>query len=303
MLMFKKKQLSFETYSPSGLAKPGALLKILLTTSIISPALGIAYAMALHLIPIIQIEFLWCAIYAGIIYVAAGILIERLHVRAPMKAALVVLFASIPGLITHWIYFCAKMFSNLRPQLSITEIAKHFIQNPTDMIQFMSALNRHGHFHISSSSSKTPISGDMLTAIWIIEAVVMTIGPAYLVYTASQAKAMPYSEKAGAWSKPQTCQKKIRLVSNPQKFIDAINAGTFEELLYPCSTAYAELTIFSNPADPDFHHISVKNTITTTTKPRLIKSLSPTVKSESAEPITLARIPAETAAKLHSLLS
>lgn len=278
-------------------------MKIFLTTSIISPVLGIAYAMALHVIPIIQIEFLWCAIYAGIIYIAAGILIERLHVRAPMKAALVILFASIPGLIAHWIYFCAKMFSNLGPQFSITETAKHFIQNPSDMMQFMSALNRHGHFHLSSSSSKTPISGDMLTAIWIVEAIVMTIGPAYLVYTASYAQSMPYSEKTGTWSKPQTCPKKIRLVSNPQKFIDDINAGTFETLLYPINTAYAELTIFSNPADPDFCHISVKNTITTSTKPRLIKSLSPTVKSESAETVTLARVPAQTAAKLHSLLS
>jgi len=190
-------------YVPSGKFSPASIIYFLLLSFIAFPILGLLYAYCIWYIPFIYINFL---IAAGVGFVAGlltnAIVIGKGKVRNVLIA---VIFGILAGFITlyfHWAVWvdlvinAGESYGNSTIGITTSNI-KIFdvfalVLQPGVLFEYIGKINEFGTWGIKGST----VSGGFLTAIWIIELLII-VGISILV---SFPKAQqPFCERSNSW--------------------------------------------------------------------------------------------------------
>jgi len=246
-------------YTPSG-RTPILGLLLMITLGVLAGAvLSVAYILAIHYIPFIYVNFM-ATLFFGI---GVGKVLEKAvrfgHLRSPFKTILTALLVGLACVWLQWVFFFA-FFVSKGGGHPLAEVYLHYLSNPAALWDAMVTLSAKGHWGIGKSGGA--VSGPLLIGVWIIEAGIISLLPAWYVRTAARA---PYSEKTRRWAKEEVLEPQFAQSEEPRAFREALETGNFD-LLEPAASgaAYMATTLYHAPDDTECLFLTLTNVTTTT---------------------------------------
>jgi len=209
-------------YQPSGRFSPSSFLYFILASAIAIPLLALAYTYLIWYIPFFYINLF---ITAGFGF-AAGIVISHLAIKIGKvrNATLALIFGLLGGLIA--LYFSWAIWVDLvfnigesygNSRIGITTSNIEFLQvfglilNPDTLFELIAEINKTGTWGIRS----TPVSGTMLTIIWVIEFLIVLILSVMFPYIKAKT---PFCEMDNKWFKEEELPA-FNYIKNPKEMV------------------------------------------------------------------------------------
>lgn len=190
-------------YVPSGKFSPTSFIYFLLLSFIAFPILGLLYAYCIWYIPFIYINFL---IAAGVGFVAGlltnTIVIGKGKVRNVLIAAIFGVLAGFITLYFHWAVWvdlvinAGESYGNSRIGVTVSNVkifqVFSLVLHPDVLFELIGEINEFGTWGIKGST----VSGGFLTAIWIIELVIIVGISTLMSFIKAQ---QPFCERSNSW--------------------------------------------------------------------------------------------------------
>jgi len=208
-----------EIYKPSGKVSPVSVGILLAVSLIVTPLLAVVYVLIQNVMPLIYLNLLLTIGFGfALSYVIGYAVIKTGKVRSP-KVAIVfgVVAAAIAGYIQWGIWLNHKLAED---GLSFAT-AFSLLTQPDLMLNIIREINQIGHFSIGKfGRDGAPISGGMLSAIWIGEAAIITGIAVFRPFIMSK---LPYCEDHNKWFKKSALEP-LGLIEQPAELLQKIEA-------------------------------------------------------------------------------
>jgi uncharacterized membrane protein YedE/YeeE len=228
-----------ESYKPSGKVSPVSVALLLGTGLFVTPLLGLVYVLIQDFMPLIYLNFLLTIGFGfALSYVTGYAVIKPGKVRNPYIAiAFSLVGVAIAGYI-HWGIWLNFMLD--RSDVSITNIA-FLLTNPDVMVDYIKIINQEGIWSVGKVGREgSAVNGDMLSFIWISEAVIIGGLATKVPYKLSR---QPYCETHNKWFEKSELEP-LNLIEQPEELLQKIEAND--------ATAFNALERANRP-DENFH--------------------------------------------------
>ncbi len=266
-------------YSASGKYSPLSFILWIVLALTALPLLAAIYAYAIWYIPIPYLNFFITGIFGFLIgLVISQVVLKIGKVRNTKLAIAFVVFGALTALYIHWAVWI-DLAMNISGTMGNEDIGIatstikfneviNLILQPSVLFEIMGDLNEVGVWGFQGGT----VSGGFLTAIWIIEIlVVLFVSFAYGIGQASK----PFCEEENEWFKENELSP-VSVFRDAPNLLDALSSGNMEVLdgmLAPApnisSDHHAKLTLFDAKTGENF--VSIVNEIAKTTDKGEIK--------------------------------
>ena len=253
-------------YQPSGKFSPSSFLYFTLTAAIIIPILALAYTYLIWYIPFFYINLF---ITAGFGF-AVGMAISHLAVKIGKvrSSTVALIFGLLGGLIA--LYFSWAIWVDLvfntgesygNSRIGITTSNIKFLQvfglilNPDTLFELISEINKTGTWGLRS----TPVSGIILTIIWVIEFLIVLIMSIIFPYLKAKT---PFCEENNKWFNKEVLPA-FNYIKNPKEMIanlENANQNSFINLQQSTTSkneSHSIFTLYSSEKGESF--LSIEN--------------------------------------------
>ncbi|MDR1884720.1 MAG: hypothetical protein LBQ56_00495, partial [Synergistaceae bacterium] len=260
-------QQELNCYHPSGTAPFTGLIATTLAGIAAGAVIAAVYAFAVHHDPLIYLNVLMAYGFGHSLAWVVSSGVRHFHIRS-VPAALsmgVVIFAV--SYAVHWFVYISTVLVDWETDspfdiVTIAMLTADFVRDPERAWGVIRALNERGVWSISGSSSQLEMSGIMLAAVWVAEAVTicwLTVGKPM------QEARKPYSERLGRWMTPRAMPAGIAFIDDVRGFKTAAAHNDYAALTTPLpaeaegeagNLKYATVVLYDDPVDP---YVSVDN--------------------------------------------
>lgn len=192
--------------------------------------LGYLYSVIMIFIPIVYLNFLITVGYALLLGLICRVLVRVSHTRNKNYQ---IIQAVVIGLLANyfqWTSYILYAYNGAIPNIELYFSHLHWIILPKNFFTAIAEINKFGTWSIFGFT----FNGIGLTAIWLIEFIIIMAGPIVAIV---QTKVYPYSELLEKWYPKYTLFKDFEsisainkligeLSSDPLKSIDSLGKGT-----------------------------------------------------------------------------
>lgn len=231
-------------YKPSGQFNPLVFIYSLIVCCTVVPLLGYLYALGIHYIPFIYINFI---LSAGFGFGVAIALSFASSAGKNRNVFITYLLSAVTGLVSLYFHWGFWLSLTLEQDLSL------FILEPSFMLETIPFINENGTWGFSSST----VSGWFLTLIWIIETLIIIV-PSFLVVPGAARK--PFCEQSNKWFE-ESESAPMPFIMDVPTFIKQLETGDdsfFKE--FTIASDQGNHSIFTTYAsDKNEYYISVTN--------------------------------------------
>lgn len=191
--------------------------------------LGYVYTLAIVYIPIIYLNFIATLFFGAALGAMYRILIWLSHSRNKRANLLLAVGIGLLANYFQWTAFIVWAFSDGFPDFQLYLINITWLVTDGDLFGTIAEINKVGMWSVFGAT----VTGFGLTAIWIVEALIIAAGPVIISF---QIKTAPYSENRSRWyvkytlfndfeSIPATTKLIEELKENPIAVIEGLGNG------------------------------------------------------------------------------
>ena len=253
-------------YKPSGKFSYAAVVYFGLMCIAILPLLALVYSYAIWYIPFVYLNFIVAAAFGLLTGLALGyVVIDKGKVRNSGMGILLGLAGGAVALYLHWAIWLdlvinsGESYGSSRIRITLSNISLPetlaLILSPSAMFELIGLVNESGTWSIR----RRTVSGWMLSAVWVIEAVVVLAMSTFMAWTRAK---RPFSETTGKWTEEKELAP-LEFISDETAFKAALAQGNFAALSTlrradsPAKEAHSIFTLFHSDADECY--LSVTN--------------------------------------------
>ncbi len=180
-------------YQPSNRFKPTGLVDGMAASFIVAIFLGLAYAFAIGMMPIIYGDLILCGGFGYLVGIMTARLMILRKVRNLRIVRIVAIVSALVGYYTCWVVWVYSILSKWDTTLTPTPL----IENPAFLWRAILAINEQGTWSVGTHGmAGGNVNGIMLWVVWVMEATGFLIAAMVGV---SRVQMPPYCEVCGAW--------------------------------------------------------------------------------------------------------
>ncbi len=241
-------------YQASGRASFAGMLTMIIGGLIVALVTSPVYIVIVQKIPSAYISAFATVGYGFLIGLAMSFLAEKGHLRSPKKIMTLSFLVGLMATCLQWVFFYAFMMNDATDgEVSIAAGYREALTNPQNIVELMRYLLENGHWSLGRNGGN--VTGVALAFVWVVEAAIISIAPAYLAR--GQAR-KPYSETYQRWAVKTVLAGQAALIEKTKENKLALEAGDFS-MLKPSAdkAAFTRIQLWEVEEDDSCHYLTL----------------------------------------------